>query len=514
MIKLDAFVGEMTVTLKNPAQTLALLSILLVALLVGGCGTLEIGIVRYAEEARAADPLAVVVSTAEGNGPLIAPQTPTPVPADWVPPTPEPASTPMSANDYKLPGGLRVAFINDGNVCLWAAETKDARRLTNAGDIAPPLKLSDDGELVAFVRDGALWALASDGGGERRLLNLDDLSTAEAADVDATLTHFEWVPGTHTLAFNTRLHGDASRLADDLHLVDADNLEHTVLLPRGEGGEFFFSPDGSRVAIVTTGDISLVDVDDPQRRSIALTYAPVAMNQVDDYYARPTWSADGSSLIVAIPPADPHSWPIAPTTIWRIFVDGDAPEYVTGITAVAAAGAVFFSHDLQIAAFPEINSADVGQVGVPTAELRLLRLSNGDWFGSGDAYFLGWAPNTLRFAMVVGREVPYLRVGQWSGPALRGPIDAGIPVQDFRWVDDDSFLVGARRDWEQGASGDSWDLVLGNVDGASIVLVQGAPESVVYDVAQASTETSDEAVLALAAPCATAETSSTETANK
>ena len=482
-------------------RTVTVFLLVLVALAAAACGTLEIGVVGVADDNPTADTLARAANDAESSGPIIAPRTPTPVPDDWVPPTPALAFTPMPVADFPVPIGLRVCFIKDGDVWLWTAESRDARRLTRAGNVVPPLNVSDDGELVAFSRDGALWALATDGAGERLLLNLGDLSAQEPAETDATLNRFEWVPGTHTLAFNTRLRSSGRELADDLHLVNADNLQHTVLLPRGEGGEFYYSPDGSQIAIATTGDISLIDADGRQRRDSVLTYAPVAMYELDDYHVQPTWAADGSSLMVAIPPADPHALPVAPTTIWRISVSGGAAEHVTSVAAVAAAGAVFFSHDLQIAAFPELQSVDVGEGVVPNAGLKLLRLENGDWFGHADARFLGWAPNSLRFAIVSGRELSHLQVGQWSGPALRGPVDAGIPVEGFRWLDDDHYLLEARRDWEQGADGDSWDLILGHIDGSSAVLLQGAEEYIVYDLALERAHTSEAPPSTISAMC-------------
>ena len=64
-----------------------------------------------------------------------------------------------------------------------------------------------------------------------------------------------WMPGSHTLLFNTRLdfeEGLGLYLSDDLHALDVDSGTNQPLLPPGEGGDFYLSPDGSQVALVTS----------------------------------------------------------------------------------------------------------------------------------------------------------------------------------------------------------------------------------------------------------------------
>jgi hypothetical protein len=468
----------------NRLVVLSVLSLLSI-LLFTACGTLEVGFETPVAPADAAASTAEAVA-AEDAALIPAPMTPTPVPDGYGAPTPEPAFTPVPIDAYAVPDGLRVVFAQDDGIWLWTAETRAAALLTSVGDDLFHVKLSGDGLVVAFRRADELWAINSDGTNERQLLRIEDFETMESDGVEARLNRFEWVPGTHTLAFNTRLRLEArDLLAEDLHQVDADTLERAMLLPPGEGGEFTYSPDGGQIAVVTPGDVSLLDADGADRRESVLTYAPVAMYSEDDFYVKPVWASDGSDLMVAVPPPDPDARPLQHTTIWRIPTDGASAELVFTINALPVEDAVSFSPLLTYVAYGEVL-----QLGDTPAEvqiqLKVVRLTNGDWQAYADPSALyGWAPGSRRFAFVAGRERPQLRIGQWSGATLPGSVDAGVPVQDFCWVDRDHYLFVARYNGEQGAERDRLDLILGDIGGSSTVLVSAA-DVLTYDFARAS----------------------------
>ncbi len=488
----------------------AKLALFLIPLLSVACGTLEVGIERTPKPNGAAAATAVVLAT-ENAPPHPLEMTPTPVPEDYVPPTPAPAFTPMPVDTYPAPAGLRVAFVRDSNIWLWTAEGpalsavegREAIPLTSAGDASGIVKISDDGAIVAFMRgeEGELWAVnaypeqgrRSDGTSERQLLSAEDLEAMESDGFEVRLNSFEWVPGTHIIAFNTRLRLEARDVpADDLRLVNADTLEQSVLLPPGKGGQFYYSPDGSQIAIVTPGEISLVNADGGSWRDGVLTYTPVAMYSVSDYYAQPVWAADGSSLMVAIPPADPHAQPIQHTTVWYIPTDSTPASLVANIAALPVEGAVAFSHELNYVAYAEVPQSGI----IPTERtqiwLKVMRLKNGDWASYPSYYgvLYGWAPNSRRFAFLAdtGHQRPQLQIGQWSGGTIPGSVDAGTPVDNVRWVDADHYLFVAGRDWEKGAEGDSFDLVLGSVNGSSTILAS-TDSLPPYDFASESTLT-------------------------
>jgi hypothetical protein len=335
-----------------PAPTL-LASVLCIA----AWGTLE---VRVEPATAPPDATTSTVDAVENAPPTPAPRPPTPVPDDYVGPTPEPAFTPVPVDTYAVPEGLRVVFAKDGAIGLRTAETRTAL-LTSVGDDLSQVKLADDGQVVAFRRGNELWAIHSDGTNERELLGAEDLDAMESEGIEAQPHHFTWVPGTHTLAFNTRLRLEASDVpAVDLRLADADTahaehpLEQTMLHPPGEGGEFTYSPDDSQIAVVTPGDVSLLDADGTNRRHGVLTFAPVTTVSGSDYHVRPVWAADGSALMVAVPPPDPDVRPLQHTTIWRIPTDGSSAELVTTINALPGDYAVSFSPLLTYVAYGEL----------------------------------------------------------------------------------------------------------------------------------------------------------------
>jgi hypothetical protein len=416
------------------------------------------------------------------------------VPADYVFPTPEPAFTPAPADAYPVPEGLRIVFGTGGDIWLWKAGTRSAERLTSVGDDLMQVKISDNGQIVAFRKADELWMVHGDGTGERILLGAENLEALASDGFEVRLGHFAWVPGTHTVAFNTRKRLEARDVpADDLCLVEASALgaEHptgpTLLLQPGDGGEFTYSPDGGRIAVVTPGDVSLVDADGTNRRDRTLTYTPIATHSGDARYVRPVWASDGSELMVAVPPPDPDARPLQQTTIWRIPIDGAPAELVATINALPTEDTVSFSSLLTYVAFGELLQAGDSEAEVQV-QLKVARLGTDDWQAYPEASALfGWAPDSRRFAFVSGRDRPQLLIGQWSGGTIPGSIDAGISVEGLRWVDRDHYVFVARRNGALGAEEDTCDLILADVSGAS-TLIASTPHSFDYDLARASAD--------------------------
>jgi len=296
-------------------------------------------------------------------------------------------------------------------------------------------------------------------------------------EASVSVNRLEWVPGTHTLAFNTRLNlAFGLVLNDDLHLIDADTLDRTTLLSAGEGGEFYYSPNGSRIAVVTPGEISLIDADGGQRQQV-LTYTPVNTGSEYRFYARPFWLPDGSTLRVAIPPADPLAQPADRTSVWHIDTDGTPARLLTTIDAAPLAGtdAIAFSPGLEYLAYAQLRLPEDAASEQAEPWLEVQRLANGD----RQAYpyasnLVRWAPDSQLFAFIAGRHEPRFYIGQWSGTTVPGAADAGTSVFDVRWVDAEHYLFVAKREAERGPAQDGWDLVLGDIHGSSTILASMA----------------------------------------
>ena len=482
-----------------PVLSLSLLLPILLAL--AACGTLEVGIVPTLPPDDAAT--ATMLARSAGSADLAtleAESTPTLTPT----PTPIPAST-----------ELRVAFgnvtQNGYNAWLWTEGQGEAVPLTNAGGVGD-VKISDDGEIVAFTRGNGLWMVRSDSadGGhpaddghpmdERQLVGADEIAALEPwepTEAEVVLNHFDWVPGTHVLAFNTRLRTEIGLvLNDDLHRVDAETLERTVVFPPGEGGEFTCSPDGRWVAIVTPGSISLANADGSDRREV-LTYTPVATHSEAPYYAQPVWVADSSALRVAIPPADPFVQPYPPTSVWHIPTDG-TPARLLGNVAAAPMTQPAFSPDLNYVAhlYLEQSEPELPGPSLLVTDLKFNRtltyypkpgtgapitLESGETITypvAGQIY--GWSPDP-RYLAFLAHPTPgqsQAMIGQLGGDAVPAHGDADTVI-DVRWVDGDRYLCLAQDEIR------GWVIFLGQIGGLAtpVAPVPGADHPPAYDFA-------------------------------
>ena len=247
---------------------------------------------------------------------------------------------------------------------------------------------------------------------------------------------------------------------NDLNLVEADRLQKTNLLLSGWGGEFFYAPDGSQIAISQPDKLILAQADGSDYRPV-MNYPAVTTYSEYRYYAMPFWEADGKALRLALPPVDPLAKPAQPTSLWRIVADGSQLQQVGSILAVPFfEQPAVFAPDLERIAF-------VKEVGQPAENLRELHLAAND--GSGDwtyakaaaLRFLGWAPDASHFAYSLG-DTQELWVGSLQETARQPGV--GIDgVQDLRWVDNSRLLY-----WQ--ASGASYDLYLAGLQGGRLLL--------------------------------------------
>jgi Tol biopolymer transport system component len=459
----------------------------LVVLTLVGCGTFQLEIEMQAGSGTPVWDTPVLPAT-QTPAQFPAAITPTPVPDGFEAPTPPPAFTPIPVADYAAPEGLRVVVATGEEIQQWTSETRRRSVLIQENATIGPIWISDDGSIVAFMRGRDLWAVNSDGTNERLLLGEQDLASMEPLNPGVDLNLLEWVPGTHTLAFNTRLRMDHGLvLNDDLHLIDADSLERTLLLPPGDGGEFYYSPDGKQIALVTAGEITLVDAQGRQRNRV-LTYTPINTGSEFQYYARPVWAQDGTALLVAIPPVELFAQPAGLTTIWHLPADGSSARLVRSVDAALSIGydALSFSHDLEFVAYAQARQTGGASQGELEAWIEVLRLAIGDTqaYPYADALFQ-WAPDSERFAFTAGREQPRLYIGQWSGATLPGSVEDGMLAYDVRWVDDEHYLVVVRRTARMGTGDEGWDLMLADIHGVSTILAS-MDTYPVYDFALAS----------------------------
>ena len=387
-------------------------------------------------------------------------------------PGPNPAPTSAPTRETR---GLRVAFVQEGNVWLWS-QGREATALTSTGDV-DSVKISDDGQVVAFTRGLELWAVNSDGAGERKLIGIEDIAAmVEPGDPGVRLYRIEWVPGTHRVAFNTHLNLEIGLvLNDDLRLVNADTLEQRVLLPRGKGGEFYYSPDGRQIAVVRSGTITLVDAEGQNPRD-ALTYTPPATYSEAAFYAQPVWAADSGSLRVFIPPPDLQAQPPQLGSVWHLPVDG-RPARLIGALVTRGGSRPAFSPDLSHVAY--LGQASSALPGSSDEGLLVTNLDDGETIAyaaqAHDVY--GWSPDSQHLAFLSDVQLPRAQIGRLGGdpaPAYGAP---GVAAIDVRWVDANRYLLTA-------ITAQGQQIILGEIGGAGTVVATVAGRSLSYDFAR------------------------------
>lgn len=407
--------------------------------------------------------------------------TPTTAPTETtLPPTDAPtATTQPTAEPTPQAATLRVAYVREDNAHLWTPDGGEQPLTTDGG--VTDVNLSDDGQRVVFIRGGNLWVVDSTGGNERQLTTAGDFAGIDFDDIagnveDVTVFEMAWLPGTHTLLFNTApvLGGPGLILTQDLWQVNVDDGTLQSILPAGDGGTFVISPDGTQIALVTPESIDLVDVDGSNRRHV-LAYEPVLTYSEYRYYAHPLWAPDGGSLLVPIPPADPLADPPQPTVIWRLFTDGAPAQSLGEVSAsrILALDNVAISPDLSRVAFL--------QEPQPGAAPNLMLAPLGDEVGEATVYdesvqqIVGWSPDGQYLAYSSGGGgTPALFLGQPdTAPQPVGSSESA--VTSLQWA-------GAREFAYLQQTGGGWDLIVANLSGqtTTVATVTGAPPA--YDV--------------------------------
>jgi len=382
---------------------------------------------------------------------------------------------PIEESTPEPPSLLRVAFVKDGDVWFWE-EGSAAAQITALGDVVS-VYLSSDGLVAAFIRqydwnNEEIYAVNTDGINVRPLVTLADFASMLTLKTALTALPYQiaWVPGTHTLAFNTRFtfEGPGLILPDELRLVDADTVTLSILMPPGTAGDFYYSPDGSQIALVNGTMISVVDANGTNRRDL-LTFPLIITYSEYTYYPPVFWSPDGSFLRGVIPGEDPLAVPPDPTTVWHLPANGSGASSLLSITT-----APFFQ---EIAALsPDLNKLAYITVITPGAPPIVdLHISNAD--GSSDVIYVNggygfecWSEDNEHFIYTQNGHFP--RLGRLGDP----PLDlTGITLMvNPNWVDETRFIYLNR------LSG-SWELWLRELGTPGMLLASTTGHIIRYD---------------------------------
>jgi hypothetical protein len=393
--------------------------------------------------------------------------TPAPTPSPTAPPTQAPALEPLFHLVYTDHGD---AWYSDG--------VRPARRLTDSGGITE-VYLADDGQLAALLlRDpqqdtAELQVVRTDGSGRRTLLiaeDFDRLHPREEFLLHITPSKLDFIPGTHTLLFNTRAVFEGPGLVkfDDLFALDCDSGELSPLLPPGSGGDFWFSPDGSRLALMRPGSLGVVGTDGTDPHLQLLTFAPVITYSEYAFYPIPVWSPDSTLLRVAVPGPDPFFAP-PEGEIWTVPAGGGQPSRMRefrGDLFQPQLAAALISPDLAWVAFTR-SSGTGGE-----SQLILASLADGaeSVYDRGTIQWTGWAPDSRHFVYTRDGGVT-LQLGLQGAPGSPLPSAARL-----YWLTGDSYV------YLSGVPG-SWMIMSGGVGRAAAPLAAPAGELVSFDAA-------------------------------
>jgi hypothetical protein len=373
------------------------------------------------------------------------------------------------------PPALRIVYLDAGDLMLMEGGAPPVT-LTGSGD-GESVRISDDGAKIVYTRRSSysqaveMRSVNVDGSGDMTLLSpafLGGLYPLPTGTIDVDVSSFEFVPGTHTILFNTLAIPAEVGLYkfDDLLTVDADTGMFRSLLEPGAGGDFSLSPDGSQMTITRPGRISLVNRDGTNLRPDVVTHAGVATNTEAAYYAVPSWTPDSSAAGVVIPSSDPFA-PDASGSIWIIPADG------TPATQLADIPGDFFRGQGTASAL----SPDLDRLGFtrPTATPTLsdLILANADGtgeivYGTGQIFWRGWSPDGIHFGYAYGPDMVLHIAASGDNPV---PLTTG---RQLRWINATQFL------YLSGEYG-TWILQLGEIGAASIPLATPAGELIAYD---------------------------------
>jgi hypothetical protein len=362
---------------------------------------------------------------------------------------------------------MRIAYNDAGrNLWMWIDGTGSARKIVSTGDVTEA-RISPDGNLVVFVRtfnylNFSMWLINADGTNERLLIPLEKFN-AMKNNPDALGAQpyvWDWVPGTRRLAIvSSPTHdGPGMMVNDDLWYVNVDTGELKQILPPGQGGVFYFSPDGQQIALVTPKTISLVNSDGTQRRQSVLQYPLVSTYGEYRYYATPKWSPDSRLLRVAVLPQEPLAEPRQNVSLWEIPTDG-SPAKMIGAVACLPQLAPELSPDLNRMAY-------LREHGVPSDNQSELHLAapndTGDTiYQSGLLDFMGWAPDSNRFVFSSGTDHK-AQLGQIGQGVV--PFSDVDPAAAVSWLKNGKVIFLHR-------TSSSWEIRIGAPGGASEVLV-------------------------------------------
>lgn len=342
---------------------------------------------------------------------------------------------------------LEIFYLKNSDLFLWTSQIS-SQKITNIGAVIN-FQISSDGTLIALERLVneqfiELWILNLKSDEVYQLLSIQDFADLGFDSKEANAISFiphtiQWIPNTNTIAFNIMqiLDGPGNYLLNGLRWVDAETKEFGTLLFPDYGGEFAYSPDGTKVALTTPTQVNIVKADGSDWKNL-LQFEQINTYSEYQYYPKPLWDENSSQFMTVIPPKDPLSPDNVPTNLWLLNVNGDQPQLVAQFPAVP-----FFLGEVAIS--PNLNyAAYIHPTGEPVENLMELHIS--ETSNTNDILyqtapmiqFFGWSKDSSHFAYKTNdNEEAWLgMIGEQPAPLTK----ESIGIQDVYWLDNTRFL--------------------------------------------------------------------------
>lgn len=333
----------------------------------------------------------------------------------------------------------RVVYAKGGTIWLWDA-TGSPKQLTSFRGDDPATqfkeqdqspKISDDGQVIAFIRDNNLWAMDGNGANQRMLVSVAELASLSRsmAGMYHLPRQFDFAHHSHDIYFNiTTMMKDTPDFEDNLAKVSADSPGVRALLSDSQGGgDFVFSPDGTKIALPRTNKINVVNADGTGLKTV-FSFQPIKMKDASFYIPEIVWLPDGSGFKTVLPGPDSN----VPTRF--IFISSDG--IIVAKLAEFNASPVFDGHPF---ISPDGSRVLYTKTHGTELELHVIDASTADktYFSrTADAFkIFGWAPDSRNF--LCGMDGSTWLVSQEGAVTeLSDVSDAGKLV----WVDAQRFL--------------------------------------------------------------------------
>lgn len=361
----------------------------------------------------------------------------------------------------------------DGSLWLWTDGTSEAVQVSGVTN-AERSFVSPDGSLIAFTRkiDDTTYDLAvvnADGSNLRTLISSDQFNAMGKPDeaIAVIPNQVAWIPGTHTIAFNGRYQymGPGLVISPSLLTINVDTGAAHMLFSEEESWQFWFSPDGSKIAVSLPDGINLYNSDGSRAApSKFVTYPQVNTASEYQWTAEITWKSDSSAFAFIVPPAEPWVETPGDTDLRLIPANGFS------VTTIFSGPILFLtpqaiSPDLSQFVFlervdPQNNQNDLHLVSFTDS-------TDSIYASQSDVSLIRWSPDNQSFLYSMntnGVNQPFLGKKGSAPESIQG-ITSLVGAQ---WIDANRFLLLDRSD-------SGWKIWLGSIGSApSLIFAEAA----------------------------------------